>query len=409
MYGSSVAAPATRMCLGTIDVVEHPNLGAAATFNRLIRESRDDIVVVLRAGTRVAPGCFDALLDALRRHPTCALAGPHGGLRAPDGDIVHASRVAARRYGRICVALEPPTYLGDACVVAPRRAIDMIGFADETTPCWTAEYAARAARVGFNTYSVRGAYADGVEPIAPAPPETPLPARPIARHTETIATPAVWPLVSCIMPTHDRRAFVTRALRCFEQQDYPALELIVVDDGVDSVADLASTVPNARYWRLPEKQPIGAKRNFACEVAKGTFIIHWDDDDWYPPSRVRRQITPLLDGTRWISGTSLAYYYDEAADRAFCYRGRATPCAWMAGLAYPKSLWARRPFEPIQIGEDVRFLKNIPASALADLRDPALYVASIHSANSARKVTAGVYWSPEPTATIRALVEASGR
>src|SRR5262249_52104675 len=47
-----------------------------------------------------------------------------------------------------------------------------------------------------------------------------------------------WPLVSCIMPTFNRRQYVTEALRSFQQQDYPNRELIVVDDGSDAIQDL---------------------------------------------------------------------------------------------------------------------------------------------------------------------------
>jgi hypothetical protein len=56
------------------------------------------------------------------------------------------------------------------------------------------------------------------------------------------------PQISCLMPTADRRAFVPLAIRYFLAQDYPEKELIIVDDGADSVADL---VPDdAAYSRL---------------------------------------------------------------------------------------------------------------------------------------------------------------
>jgi hypothetical protein len=39
------------------------------------------------------------------------------------------------------------------------------------------------------------------------------------------------PLVSSVMPTSDRRAFVPMAIRAFARQDNPERELIIVDDG----------------------------------------------------------------------------------------------------------------------------------------------------------------------------------
>ena len=48
------------------------------------------------------------------------------------------------------------------------------------------------------------------------------------------------PLVSCIMPTYNRREFVPRAIRYFLRQDYANKELIIIDDGTDAIKDLVS-------------------------------------------------------------------------------------------------------------------------------------------------------------------------
>ena len=48
------------------------------------------------------------------------------------------------------------------------------------------------------------------------------------------------PLVSCIMPTADRRRFVPQAIRNFLAQDYAERELVILDDGADSIADLGT-------------------------------------------------------------------------------------------------------------------------------------------------------------------------
>lgn len=43
------------------------------------------------------------------------------------------------------------------------------------------------------------------------------------------------PMVTCIMPTRDRRALAGQAVAYFMRQDYAERELIVVDDGDDAV------------------------------------------------------------------------------------------------------------------------------------------------------------------------------
>src|SRR5262249_23901876 len=87
-------------------------------------------------------------------------------------------------------------------------------------------------------------------------------------------------LVSCIMPTADRRKFVPKAISYFQAQDYPNKELIIIDDGAESAVDLVPNDPLIRYIRLYAKKTVGAKRNMACEEARGEIIAHWDDDDW---------------------------------------------------------------------------------------------------------------------------------
>jgi glycosyltransferase involved in cell wall biosynthesis len=56
-------------------------------------------------------------------------------------------------------------------------------------------------------------------------------------------------LVSCIMPTAERRQFIVASVRLFLAQDYSDKELIVVDDGAESIADLIPRVSHVRYLR----------------------------------------------------------------------------------------------------------------------------------------------------------------
>ena len=78
--------------------------------------------------------------------------------------------------------------------------------------------------------------------------------------TEPPESPAI-PLVSCVMPTRNRRQFVGQSIWYFLRQDYPNKELIVVDDGEDNVADLIPTDARIRYHRLDGPISVGAKRN----------------------------------------------------------------------------------------------------------------------------------------------------
>ena len=136
------------------------------------------------------------------------------------------------------------------------------------------------------------------------------------------------PLVSCLMPTFDRRPFVPRAIRYFLQQDYPRSELIVVDDGTDSIKDLIPADPRIRYLRLTDRRTIGAKRNLACEHAAGELVVHWDDDDWSAPWRLRYQVEMLRTQDVDVSGLNAVFFCDMSAARAWRYEYPAGRKPW---------------------------------------------------------------------------------
>src|ERR1044071_5568655 len=124
------------------------------------------------------------------------------------------------------------------------------------------------------------------------------------------------PLVSCIMPTADRREFVGRAVGYFLRQDYEPKELIVVDDGEDAVGDLMPRDARVRYVRAEGKLTVGAKRNLACEQARGEVIAHWDDDDWHAPRRLSYQVGELLESGAEVCGIRELLFYEPGAGRA---------------------------------------------------------------------------------------------
>src|SRR5262245_11132852 len=93
-----------------------------------------------------------------------------------------------------------------------------------------------------------------------------------------VITASGLPLVSCIMPTNNRRRFASAALDYFLRQAYPNRELVIVDDGLDPIADLIPDDARIRYFNIAQRSTIGSKRNFACREAKGDIIVHWDDD-----------------------------------------------------------------------------------------------------------------------------------
>jgi glycosyltransferase involved in cell wall biosynthesis len=207
------------------------------------------------------------------------------------------------------------------------------------------------------------------------------------------------PLVSCLMPTYNRRAFVPRAVELFLAQDYPHRELLVLDDGSDAVGDLLPADPRIRYHRLSGRLALGAKRNLAAERAAGEILAHWDDDDWMAPWRLRYQVRELLEAGVDACGLERLFFHDPEGDRAWEYRYSGL-LPWVAGgtLCYTRSFWEGHRFAARGEGEDNDFLwRHKPR--LLRLADPGFYVATVHRGNTSRKHTATANWHPvEPQA-----------
>jgi len=214
------------------------------------------------------------------------------------------------------------------------------------------------------------------------------------------------PLVSCIMPTRDRRRFVPLAIRYFLHQDYPNAELVVVDDGADSVADLVPAHPAVQYHRLEARRALGTKRNIACELAKGEIIAHWDDDDWSAPRRLRTQVEALEESGVTLSGIHSLRFYAPAVRRAWRYEWPHSRRPWAAGtsLCYRRSLWTKSPFADVEAGEDSRFVRCSAVRSIADVSDSNCLVALIHAGNTVAKSARGTHWSTIPVSEVERLL-----
>ena len=212
-------------------------------------------------------------------------------------------------------------------------------------------------------------------------------------------------LVSCIMPTAERRRFVPEAIRLFLDQDYPYKELVILDDGADAVADLVPPDPRIRYLREAPRAPVGAKRNRACAAARGEIVAHWDDDDWYAPWRLGYQVAALQESGADACGLARVLFRDEAEGAAWEYVWPEEAGGWLHGatLCYRRALWQAEGFPPLAVGEDMRFLHAHRDARLLALPRTEFYVGRLHADNTSRKQIVPPRWQRRSAAEVAAL------
>lgn len=102
------------------------------------------------------------------------------------------------------------------------------------------------------------------------------------------------PLVSVILPVHNRASSVARAVESVLAQTYRPLELLVVDDGsTDGTRD--ALVPFMSEITFLGQRQAGAyaARNLALRHARGELVAFIDSDDAWRPHKLARQV-PLF-------------------------------------------------------------------------------------------------------------------
>lgn len=202
------------------------------------------------------------------------------------------------------------------------------------------------------------------------------------------------PLVTCWCATRNRRAWLPAAIRCFQEQDYPNRELLIVADGEDVRDLIPQDDRRIRLAILGERERpaiLPFKFNLCCNMAGGEILCKWDDDDWYFPGRISEQVALLQRTGLSVTGYNLILFTDGRD----WYR--YLDLNWCAGtsLCFKRTWWEKHPFRPEkqpggvlqQTGSDGGFAREAQRHRqIVLLAAENRIVASVHSGNTCQRV-----------------------
>jgi glycosyltransferase involved in cell wall biosynthesis len=165
--------------------------------------------------------------------------------------------------------------------------------------------------------------------------------------------------VSIIIPTYYRKKFEKLISHNINIQTYRhIIEVVICDDGKDETLDL-DIFYNIQYIKLPKRISIGEKRNLMARKAKGEYIVHMDDDDFYNENYINYGIMCLQHYGKNVFGSSCMFITYPHYDWKVCL----SACSVLnkaneATFIYKKSFWAERGFSDTSENEGQSFLSD---------------------------------------------------
>ena len=160
------------------------------------------------------------------------------------------------------------------------------------------------------------------------------------------------PLVSVVIPSYNHARYLAAAIDSVLAQDYPALELMVIDDGsTDGSARILERYRGRFHWELQENRGQAATMNRGWHASRGEILGYLSADDLLAPHAVSTSVAALQrhpdavlaycdfnlvdpEGALVRRVRAPDFRYDEMVAQLVCHPG---PGAFFRRSAYEKS------------------------------------------------------------------------
>jgi glycosyltransferase involved in cell wall biosynthesis len=108
------------------------------------------------------------------------------------------------------------------------------------------------------------------------------------------------PSVSIIMATYNRAHFIVETLQSIQKQTFEAWECLIIDDGgtdntLDTITPIIEKDKRFKYLKRTGNYTKGLPgcRNYGLDLAKGNYVIFFDDDDIVHPQNLELCVQEL--------------------------------------------------------------------------------------------------------------------
>jgi len=122
------------------------------------------------------------------------------------------------------------------------------------------------------------------------------------------------PLVSIVIPVYNCARYLKAAVDSVLNQDYPNIELIVLDDGsTDETRSILKSLGNRFHWESHANMGQSATLNKGWDMAKGELLGYLSADDTLLPNAVSTSVTILAQHPEAVLSYCDYYLMDDSS------------------------------------------------------------------------------------------------
>jgi GT2 family glycosyltransferase len=152
------------------------------------------------------------------------------------------------------------------------------------------------------------------------------------------------PEISAVLVSWNRKDLIVKAVESLLEQNYPALEIIVVDNGsTDGSQDLLRNLPEVQL--IENKRNIGASaaRNQGTRLARGDYIVYMDSDAELRTPGTLSTLVQYMEDNPDTAGASGIFFKDPELTELWCW----SPCMDWEGNHDLQASLSQKPNPPV--------------------------------------------------------------
>lgn len=180
--------------------------------------------------------------------------------------------------------------------------------------------------------------------------------------------------VSIIMATYNRAHYISEALESIQKQTYKNWECIIIDDGgTDDTSQVISKILECdsrfKFLKRPDnyKKGLPGCRNYGLDLAKGNYIIFFDDDDIVHPQNLELCIQGVKTDNyafchykKQSFGDVIPTFKTQilSIDKCLNRKSIAELVTQKVGIASCTVLWSVNCFDNLRFNEDLKYAEE---------------------------------------------------